>query len=73
MPKPGYTVIVVKESVRSGLQELASRKGYGSINQLLEAWIGVNPQKKSISRFFWCGGRDLNPRRPTAKAYARGS
>jgi len=44
MPKlEGYTTIVVKELLRSWLQELASSKGYRSINQLLEAWIGVNP------------------------------
>ena len=43
MPKPGYTIIVVKESVRSHLQELAKAQGYRSINQLLEAWLRVNP------------------------------
>ncbi len=43
MPKPGYTTIVVKESVRSMLEELAETQGYRSINQLLEAWLGVNP------------------------------
>ena len=44
MPKPGYTTIVVKESVRRRLQELAEAQGYRSINQLLEAWIGVYPR-----------------------------
>ena len=43
MPKPGYATIVVKESVRSRLQELAEAQGYRSINQLLEAWLGVYP------------------------------
>ena len=43
MPKPGYISIVVKESVRSHLQELAETQGYRSINQLLEAWLRVNP------------------------------
>ena len=47
MPKPGYTTIVVKESVRSHLQELAETQGYRSINQLLEAWIRVNPTSKN--------------------------
>ena len=43
MPKPGYTTIVVKKSVRSQLQELAEAQGYRSINQLFEAWLGVYP------------------------------
>ena len=43
LPKPGYTTIVVKESVRSHLQKLAKAQGYRSINQLLEAWVGVYP------------------------------
>jgi len=43
MPKPGYTTIIVKESVRSHLQELAEAQGYRSINQLLEAWLRVYP------------------------------
>ena len=45
MPKPGYTTIVVKESVRNRLQGLAEAQGYRSINQLLEDIItyGVNP------------------------------
>ena len=43
LPKPGYTTIVVKESVRSHLQKLAKAQGYRSINQLLEAWLRVNP------------------------------
>ena len=86
MPKPGYTTIIVKESVRSMLEEIAETQGYRSINQLLEAWLGVYPGvnptntngkirhpkislkqapfQKSNSEI-WCGGRDLNPRRPT--------
>ncbi|MCD6538577.1 hypothetical protein J7L18_08235 [Candidatus Bathyarchaeota archaeon] len=40
MPKPGYTTIVVKKSVRSMLEELAETQGYRSINQL-ETWIRV--------------------------------
>ena len=47
MPKPGYTQIIVKTSVRSRLQELASALGYRSINQLLEALIRVNPNAAS--------------------------
>ena len=47
MPKPGYTSIIVKESVRSHLQKLAEAQDYRTINQLLEAWLvvypGVNP------------------------------
>ena len=43
MPKPGYTTIVVKESDRRMLEEIAETQGYRSINQLLEAWIGVYP------------------------------
>ena len=50
MPKPGYTQIIVKASVRSRLQELASALGYRSINQLLEALIRVNPNATLIFR-----------------------
>ena len=46
MPKPGYTTIVVKTSVRSRLQELARLRGYKTVNQLLKDLIahGVNPR-----------------------------
>ena len=45
MPKPGYTTIVVKASVRSRLQELARLRGYKTVNQLLEDLIahGLTP------------------------------
>jgi len=37
MPKLGYTTIVVKESVRGMLEEIAKTQGYRSINQFFEA------------------------------------
>jgi len=43
MPRPGYTIIIVKDLVRSRLQELAEDQDYRTINQLLEAWIEVHP------------------------------
>jgi len=46
MPKLGYTTIVVKESVRGMLEEIAKTQGYRSINQLFEAWIRGIPRGK---------------------------
>ena len=68
MPKPGYTTIVVKESVRSRLHELVASKGYRTINQLLEdiiyrVYLGVYPKKAQKTNLWWTGG-DLNPRPP---------
>ena len=79
-----HKYIVVKESIRNQLQELAEAQGYRSINQLLEAqiWVnfGVNPTSineetslKSASfqksnLKFWWTGGDLNPRPPECKS-----
>ena len=43
MPKPGYTFLVVSEALKNRLETLAKAEGYRSVNQLLEAWLRVNP------------------------------
>ena len=44
MPKPGYTFIVVSKQVRKALENEARRRGFKTVNQLLEYWLRVNPR-----------------------------
>ncbi|MEM2238697.1 MAG: hypothetical protein QXM89_04205 [Candidatus Bathyarchaeia archaeon] len=44
MPKPGYSIIIVSDSVKQQLESIARSKGFRTVNQLLEAWLRVNPR-----------------------------
>ena len=76
MPKPGYTTIVVKASVRSRLQELARLRGYKTINQLLEDLIahGVNPRVNPTNPNTLRNGRyPFTEKKPISSPVSKGS
>ena len=44
MPKPGYSIIIVSDSVKRRLESVARSRGFRTVNQLLESWLRVNPR-----------------------------
>ncbi|MCX8171508.1 MAG: hypothetical protein N3E47_06030 [Candidatus Bathyarchaeota archaeon] len=49
MPEPGYTSLIVRESVRKRLEELARAEGFRTVSQLLEALLRVYPNTAGVN------------------------
>ncbi len=61
MPKPGFSILIVSETVKKRLEEVVKAEGYRSVNQLLEAWLRANPgvypaSKEEIAQLETNGG-----------------
>ena len=80
MPKPGYASITLRKEVvkllkqraeeeRLGLNELLlkllEKDRPGTVPSIIDRKDRNNPSSSFFSENNWCGGWDLNPRRPT--------